>query len=237
MSRPKILVILLTLACSSLSFVGGYFVCKNKVQKKADSEIRKTREMFNKEYQKLVQECESLKGNPLPKPNGEKPDQDNNQHAGDKPRFTPQDQQKFVDYGAQYRTPDTHKEKEAPNGDQKKLEPYVISPEDFQSSDYEAHTLIYYKDGILADDDYNVISNPNVIIGKDALTSFGRYNDDDSVYVCDDQKHIIYEIIRDNRTYKGTAPYPLSGQVHEEGKDDPDDGPKEDDGEDYQDEK
>lgn len=78
--------------------------------------------------------------------------------------------------------------------------PYVITPDEYQLSDYESETLIWYSDKILADADGNVIHNINEIVGPEALSTFGRYLDD-TVYVRDDSKKIDYEIIWDARKY------------------------------------
>ena len=79
--------------------------------------------------------------------------------------------------------------------------PYVITPDEYQLSDYESETLIWYSDKILADADGNVIHNINEVIGPEALSTFGRYLDD-TVYVKDDSKKIVYEIIWDSRKYE-----------------------------------
>ena len=78
--------------------------------------------------------------------------------------------------------------------------PYVITPDEYQLSDYESETLIWYSDKILADVDGNVIHNINEVVGPEALSTFGRYLDD-TVYVRDDSNKIDYEIIWDARKY------------------------------------
>lgn len=79
--------------------------------------------------------------------------------------------------------------------------PYVITPDEYQLSEYESETLIWYSDKILADSDGNVIHNINEVIGPEALSTFGRYLDD-TVYVKDDSKKIVYDIIWDSRKYE-----------------------------------
>lgn len=79
--------------------------------------------------------------------------------------------------------------------------PYVISPEEFGSlEDYETISLTYYSDGVLADDlDYRV-DNVDELIGIEALSRFGEY-EDDSVFVRNDEHKVDYEILMDTRKY------------------------------------
>jgi len=82
----------------------------------------------------------------------------------------------------------------------KKNNIHVISPEEYRDFEGEIITLIYYSDKVLSDGDGNVIHNINEVIGPEALSTFGRY-EDDCVYVKDDEKNIVYEIIWDNKSY------------------------------------
>lgn len=78
--------------------------------------------------------------------------------------------------------------------------PYVISPEEFgEMEDYDKISLTYYADGILADDNDNVIDNVGDVVG-DALDHFGEY-EDDSVFVRCEERRCDYEILLDQRTF------------------------------------
>ena len=77
--------------------------------------------------------------------------------------------------------------------------PYVIDPWDFGGEDgYETITLNYYADGVLTDDDNNVIEDEEIddIIGKDFAEHFGEY-EKDCVCVRNDRLKTDYEICRD----------------------------------------
>lgn len=81
-------------------------------------------------------------------------------------------------------------------------EPYVISPDEFSElDDYDTESLTYYADGTLTDDQDNVIEDVELLIGRDALTHFGEY-EDDSVFVRNDDMRTDYEILLDTRDYK-----------------------------------
>lgn len=77
--------------------------------------------------------------------------------------------------------------------------PYVIDPWDFGGEDgYETITLNYYADGVLTDDDDNVIEDEEIddIVGKDFAEHFGEY-EKDCVCVRNDRLKTDYEICRD----------------------------------------
>ena len=79
--------------------------------------------------------------------------------------------------------------------------PYVIPPEEFgENPYYDTISLNYYADGILTDDTDEPIEDIDGLIGEDALTHFGEY-EDDSVFVRDDDAQVDYEILLDQRRY------------------------------------
>lgn len=79
--------------------------------------------------------------------------------------------------------------------------PYVIPPEAYGELDgYECNSLNYYADGVIADDFDDVIDDVDDIIGVDALTHFGEY-EDDAVFVRNDRLRCDYEVLRDTRKF------------------------------------
>lgn len=90
-------------------------------------------------------------------------------------------------------------------GDDKKSESveslYIIPPEAFGELDeYDQISLTYYADGVLADENDEVIDNGEEIVGKEALNRLGKY-EDDSVFVRNDRLKTDYEILLDKRDY------------------------------------
>lgn len=78
--------------------------------------------------------------------------------------------------------------------------PYVIPPDEFDELDgYTPVSLVYFDDGVLADDLGVIVDDVNEIVG-DALSHFGEY-EEDAVFVRNDAKRCDYEILRDERTY------------------------------------
>jgi hypothetical protein len=88
-------------------------------------------------------------------------------------------------------------------------QPYVIAPEDFgEIDDYKQFELTYYADGILEDEEYNIIKDYEGLIGRDSLYTFGEY-EDDSVFVRNDAIKADFQILKDYRTYevaRGVSP-------------------------------
>lgn len=80
--------------------------------------------------------------------------------------------------------------------------PYAIVPEDYGENDeYETIRLTYYSDGVLTDEDDEVITNPSELVGRDFASHFGDY-EDDSVFIRNDNRKIDFEILMDYRTYQ-----------------------------------
>lgn len=97
----------------------------------------------------------------------------------------------------------TGKEKEVEEAMDK---PYIIKPEEFgEFSDYETISLTYYADGMLADEDDELIEDVEDIVGFDSLSHFGEY-EEDSVFVRNDRLKCDYEILLDHRKYTEVSP-------------------------------
>lgn len=79
-------------------------------------------------------------------------------------------------------------------------EPYVISPSEFGELDYEQESLTYYADGVLTDQQGNVIEDPDELVGPNFEDHFGEY-EDDSVFVRNENEKIDYEILKDLRNF------------------------------------
>lgn len=80
--------------------------------------------------------------------------------------------------------------------------PYVIAPNDYgEDEDYTQISLIYYSgDGVLADDEDEVVEDVANTVGEDFADYFGAY-EDDSVFIRNDRLRCDYEILRDNHSF------------------------------------
>lgn len=91
-------------------------------------------------------------------------------------------------------------------GSEQSDDPRVITPDEFAELDnYEVRSLLYFADGVLTDDDNNIIEDVDSLVGKDALTHFGEY-EDDSVFVRNDELATDFEILLEPRHYKDLYP-------------------------------
>lgn len=80
-----------------------------------------------------------------------------------------------------------------------RLQPHVIPPEDFGDQGYDTISLTLYADGVLVDDQENIIEDADAMLGEGSLERFGEF-EDDSLHVRDDKLKVDYEILGDDRT-------------------------------------
>ena len=66
--------------------------------------------------------------------------------------------------------------------------------------DYEEVSLTYYADGVLTDDQDNIIEDVEGLVGLDSLNHFGEY-EDDSVYIRDEMNEMDYEILKSEKKF------------------------------------
>lgn len=100
--------------------------------------------------------------------------------------------------------------------DTKEQHPYVITPEEFGQADedYDVVSLIYYKDGVLADDFEVPIENVDDIVGLESLNHFGEYVED-AVYVRNDKLKVEYEIILCEKNFSDVVSIDLCSEEEE----------------------
>lgn len=79
------------------------------------------------------------------------------------------------------------------------IKPYVITPEEYGEYGNETRSLTYYSDFVLADEEGEIIVDPEAVVG-DALEHFGEY-EDDAVHVRDENIECDYEILKHEKTF------------------------------------
>lgn len=197
----KLVTCVSVLIAFGAGFGFGFLATKKKYQTQSDKEIASVKDAFQKHIDELSKEG-AIKDIP-PTRRGNSKKKKTNKSENDAIRVAPLPNDSVMDNYRNYAEPYTaskSSKQSISKERQKKLEPYVISPDEYMSSEYEAKSLIYYSDGVLADEDDNVIPTPATLIGKNALTSFGQY-EDDSVYVRDDNLKIDYEIMLSQKSF------------------------------------
>lgn len=84
--------------------------------------------------------------------------------------------------------------------------PQIIPRLEFENEkkNYEVQSLTYYAyDDTVCDENEQVISSPEDLIGDDALVCFGLGSDDpNTVYICNDKRGTKYEVIKVNGSYQ-----------------------------------
>ena len=84
--------------------------------------------------------------------------------------------------------------------------PYIISPEEYGDvNGYDARSWTLYADGVVSDEDDNVIGNPENIIG-DCLDRFGEY-DNDAIFIRNENLKCDYEVLKHDKPYDETGSY------------------------------
>ena len=177
-------------------FIGGFLTWdffKTKYEKIADEEIASVKETFEHREprpDKNYKVEESLKGN----------DEYINVSPGVAERII-----QIIDSNGyrNYSNTAIETDKKGGTADMELKQPYVITPEQYEDNvDYTKVSLTWYNDEVLEDDWGNVL-DPDDVIGRDALKTFGQY-EKDSVFVRDDDEQIDYEVLLDTRSYKET---------------------------------
>ena len=159
----------------------GWFYAREKYAGIADEEIQSVKMAYAMREQRLAEGATTpaTAGKPL-----EKPDLIGYAKTLQKEGYT--------DYSSTIEARDSQK-----TGDI----PHVISPEEFgEIEEYTKISLSYFADGVLADDNNEVVDDVEEIVG-DALSHFGEY-EDDAVFVRNDAKRCDYEILLDARDFE-----------------------------------
>lgn len=197
----KVFAVIGILVTFGAGFGTGLLATKKKYEKRSDKEIASVREAFKKHMDEVAKNVPPTRRGSSKK---KKEELSNKGTSNSDFRSAPLPNDPIMDDYKDYAAPYSSKKTLNTKEHQKSLEPYVISPDEYMSSEYEAKSLVYYADGVLADDDDNMIPNPETLLGKKALHSFGQY-EDDSVYVRDDNLKIDYEILLSQKSFKKSS--------------------------------
>lgn len=183
-----------------------YVVVKDKFEKIAQEEIDSVKEVFGRRVEKEAdKKVEKIAEKEVEKIRKEYNDygsltKNYTSYSENKPEENNEEDEVEEDDCAQVEDEDgdgveIFEVERASNSDR----PYVIDPWDFGGEDgYDTITLNYYADGVLTDDDDNVIEDEEIddIVGKDFAEHFGEY-EKDCVCVRNDRLKTDYEICRD----------------------------------------
>lgn len=79
------------------------------------------------------------------------------------------------------------------------IAPYVISPDEFGEFGNRSRSLTYYSDFVLVDEEDQIVSYPESLIG-DGLNHFGKF-EDDAVHVRNEALECDFEILKSEKTF------------------------------------
>ena len=201
-------------------YYAGFAITKKKYIKIADKEVESVKKSLKEYYESKenikisssraddgIEPKEEIKKNIPESPFVDKSSIDKEKLKGDNEKDS------YEKYAKQYKAPARSKKvkKEEPvvEGVVKATDDniYILSPDEFADSELDVNTLNYYLDGVVADDDYNIIKDINGTIGSEALSIFDNHKKD-VVYVRNERLGIDYEILRNYDNYYDVAPVP-----------------------------
>ena len=173
------------LAGATVGAAGAWLYCKRYYEQIAQEEIDSVKAAFAER----------------------KPDaMDDNKQKANMAKLKPD----LVDYAAKlqaegYTNYSAHSEKNNNEEDETVVDkPHVISPDEYGDCDYTTIGLTYYSDGVLADDEDEIVDNVEDTVGADFAEHFGDY-EMDSVHIRNDRRKCDYEICKDNRSYSAVT--------------------------------
>ena len=197
--KSKFINVLVFAAGAAIGSLVTYKVVKNQYEKIVQEEIESIKEAFSGNEVEITQD---------------KPDEtDEDEGRPEQPRQINWDELEDLDEEDENYTPTeedleqyeslTHSYSGEKGGAEEVTSgPYVISPYDFGELDeFSQIELTYYADGVLEDEEYNVVTDAEELLGPKALNTFGEY-EEDSVFVRNERLRTDFQILKDYRTYQ-----------------------------------
>ena len=183
------------LAGATVGAVGSWFYCKRYYEQIAQEEIDSVKAVFAERKPDALKNAKNFEDST-----------DDNKQKANMAKLKPD----LVDYAAKlqaerYTNYSAHSEKN--NNEEAETvvdKPHVISPDEYADCDYTIINLTYYSDGVLADDEDEIVENVEDTVGADFAEHFGDY-EMDSVHIRNDRRKCDYEICKDNRSYSAVT--------------------------------
>lgn len=162
-------------------------LAKNKYEKLAQEEIDSVKERFSDMKKTTKNEEVEEKNNDI------------HEEVSDEPQNIVTN--KYRNLASDYTKSNNTVKTEPVSSEVKEDEPYVINSDEFgEYDDYEQACLLYFSDGTLTDDNYDLVDDIDFTVGQDNVSLF-EVNDIDELFVRNDRLKCDYEITLDHRTY------------------------------------
>lgn len=184
--------------CGGVGGFAGFFIAKKKYEKQITKEVEAV-EAYYKKNQPMHKKTDISK--PVTKQTKIPVDKNSlDLNSSKEPNTTKNYGGYFGEYSGT-KTP----EKFDPN------KPYIISEEEYAESEYDNRTLLIFDDGVLTDDDYNIVEDISGLVGNEVVNiMMSNKNSSDAMYVRNEKYKVDYEILRDLHTYKEASPFHTS---------------------------
>lgn len=227
------------LLSASLGSLVTFYILKNKYKNRLDEEIDSIKKVLEDNYskKKSLEDSDVCPKSTDESLNVNRPQKDIDLSWKDSDKneetYEPIDMSKITDYSKIYTSKQnnenkTKKRTNKNSGEEKEQKdiypniykenlPRIISSNDFNMSDYEAVTYLYFKDGVVTDDDFTIITDIRGTIGYRAVEEMEKgYTD--CIYVRNDGNKLDYELLRETKNYSEVMP--RVSIVHQEDLDD-----------------
>lgn len=169
---------------------GAWYILKTRYEEIAQEEIDSVKQVFKKRLDEMGSKDISSKSDEPIEEDPEKSD------GGDE-SVEKEVYKQIIDYTGYSATSESDEKKDVPED-----RPYVIPPDAVgELVGYDYIELIFFSDNTITDDQYELLENPEDVIGFESLNHFGEY-EEDSVYVRNDRLKCDYAILLDERTYE-----------------------------------
>lgn len=213
MNRNTLIASLFSLMLGAVGGVfGGYFFAKNKFLKQADKEVESVKKCLKEHYESKLPAKTEEKGNDCNEPS----------IVVDIPNSSvnkPEEKEikQYKDYAKQYNQQSSESIVEKPTSSivtpkpeskpkiKKTKRPYLISPDEYMASEYEAESFYWFNDRILSDDHGKVIEDIDGLLGPGNIDKFGQYRDD-VIVIRDDENKTDYEVLFQDMKYSDKFP-------------------------------
>lgn len=188
---------------SLLYFVAGagigsavtWYIVKDKYKEIAEEEIDSIKERYARKEKALTAKDTNMTLDEMKEQARNKPDISEYVKKINKTGYT-----NYSDAGGKIEEQGKDDEKHIPIVQEDR--PYIISPDEFgELDDYALIELLYFEDGVVADNNYEILENLDDVIGEESLNHFGEY-EEDAVHVRNDRLKSDYEILIDRRRFR-----------------------------------
>lgn len=173
-----------------------YFIVKKKIEDRADKEIESVIDTFKKRFDSVEELLTDEQKTELGLSNKKINKIDNEENE--------QYDLKVQNFGYSENDDEHANDITDEIKDEEIFSPYVISVDEFGENDNDETTLILYSDGVLADEEDDIIDDPESIIG-DCLDGFDE-SDDDTIYIRNENNETDYVIIKSEKKFVDILP-------------------------------